>query len=333
MSVPENGSIDMAPMLPAQGRGLSRGSSPEPRKPIMCTDKVPTDRRWEAQQVPSAQNARSTIHGISCSSGPWPQQSCRRSVSGSKESLSDQQLEQRLEQWLEKRLDTRLKCELQALRVELTGEASLRDARCHQVLQDDSRLHEAAAANLEARLCSLATAVEKVSTDFQKLVDVVFTELRLQAKHGSEDNGSTNTDTPLVHTEQVSPTMLLGNNNTAAASVISSTISTSSFCDAGAAAGPGTGGSHSLVADSNALSTLPESTTDEHLVHIEEQLVRLDRAIDREARLRRDFEHRWVAEMQLKLREVSSKHGEQLKRPQQSQVLPQQLQLPFQHAG
>lgn len=345
-------SIDLAPTLLTDGRVLSRIASSGPVKAAACADKLPRERRWETQKVLDLQKNPKTIHGIGCLSGPQAQQELWRLNAGCRESLLEQQLEQRLEQRLEKWLDTRLKHELQALRADLAGETLLRDAICHQKMQDDARLHDATAANLEARLCSLATAVEKVSTDFQKLVDVVFTELRLQAKQGSEDVGSSYVATPLSQTQQLPSwqTPLLGHNgvqleqnggcrsiaaasNMATAAMTSSTTSTASVCSASAPAGGGSGGSHNIVADSNVLSTLPESTTEEHLVHIEEQLVRLDGAINCEARLRRDFEQRWATEMQSKLREVGSAPGEELKRPQQLQLEPQQLQLPFQHAG
>jgi len=320
---------------------------------VAGVDKLPLERRWEAQKVLGLQKPPTTIHGagVGFSSGSQAQQELWRLTAGCGESLLEQQLEQRLEQRLERWLDTRLKHELQALRADLAEETSLRNAICHQMLQDDARLHDATAANLELRLCSLATAVEKVSTDFQKLVDIVFTELRLQAKQGS-DSGSSYVATPLAQTEQLAPcqTTMLGHNgvqleqnggcrtiaaasNMATSSLTSNTTSTARSCSASVAAGTGSGGSHNVVADSKVLSTLPESTTEEHLVHIEEQLVRLDSAISREARLRRDFEQRWVTEMQSKLHEVGSTPGEELKRPQHFQLEPQQLQLPFQHAG
>jgi len=294
--------------------------------PPVMVDKLPPERRWEVPRVLGVQNNSISAHGAVRSSGPQAQQDTWQVNTGSGELLLERQLEQHLEQWLEKWLDTRLKRELQALRMDLAGQASMRDAISHQALQetlqDHARVHDATAANLEARLCSLATAVEKMSTDFQKLVDVVFTELRLQAKQASEDGGSSSVATPLALKEQLSSlqTTLLGHKgaqpehngvcrNLSAASnmataVVSSTSLTAPSSVASQAAGTGSGSSHSFVADSNVLSTLPESTTEEHLVHIEEQLVRLGGAINREAQLRRDFEQRWVTDVQSKLQLV-----------------------------
>jgi len=346
------GSVDLAPTLLTDVGVLSTTASPGPVRAASCIDKLHLERRRETHTVLGLQKNCTTIHGSGYSSVPQAQQEEWRSTAGSWESLLEQQLEQRLEQRLEKWLDARLKHELQSLRADLAGQTSLRDAIRHQMMQDDARLYEATAANLEARLCSLATAVEKVSADFQKLVDVVFTELRLQGKQGSEDSGSSYVATPLSQTQQLPSlqTTPLGQHgvqpgrngafrsiatfsNMAAAAVTSSTTSTASVCNASTVAGACNGGSHKIVADSNVLSTLPESTTEEHLVHIEEQLVRLDSAISSEARLRRDFEKR-VNEMQSKLHEVGSTPAEELKRQQQFQLEPQRLlQLPFQHTG